>query len=138
MAPVACSAAWPCSAARFRTQLAPSQVSTMVAVKYVSFFVHLSLYYRVCTRSEGGHLHTSLCAETYRAPLCRRTLLMAGVSLCMSAVWLSAVADEVVALLQALGHILGITTVCPAFPTHRAFLRFCTAGQHHPRLQRCE
>ena len=58
-------------------------------------------------------------------------MLMAGVSLCMTAVWLSAVADEVVALLQALGHILGITTVRPRLPTHHARLRFCMAGQHH-------
>ena len=80
---------------------------------------------------EAGQLN-SLCAETIHICWCRRTLLMAGVSLCMSAVWLSAVADEVVALLQALGHILGITTVRPALPTLRACLRFCTAGQHHP------
>lgn len=115
----------------FCTQLAPSQIGSAVAVKYVSFFSHCCLRQELGRSLEQGSCN-SLCAKTCHVSWCRRTLLMAGVSLCMSAVWLSAVADEVVALLQALGHILGITTVRPALPTQRAFLRFCTAGQHHP------
>ena len=60
--------------------------------------------------------------------------MLAGVSLSMSAVWLSVVADEVVALLQALGHILGITTVRPA--PHIAHARaLCVAGLQCPHAK---
>ena len=109
----------PHSPVRLPPQLAASQLGTGSAVKRVLFFVHCCLQHKVGTGTclQQGY---SLCAETVHVPWCRRTLLMAGVSLCMSAVWLSAVADEVVALLQALGHILGITTVRPALPTHCA------------------
>lgn len=85
-------------------------MGTGVAVKCVAFFVHCCLRHKFARSLKKGTCKT-LCAEAFCVSWCRRTLLMAGVSLCMSAVWLSAVADEVVALLQALGHILGITTV---------------------------
>ena len=109
------------SAWQFDTQASPRCASSLITgVCWMSdqgcacILLRMQVtWIRVCSK-------TWTCVAKLSALRCRRTLVMAGVSLCMSAVWLSAVADEVVALLQALGHVLGITTVRPApHPWHK-------------------
>ena len=56
---------------------------------------------------------TFLCCllTFYHAPACRLNATFAILSVAMSSVWLSLIAGEVVALLEALGHIWGFDTV---------------------------
>jgi len=82
--PAACATAWACLSAALAAALG----------------------WRLCAPGGGGGGGGGGCAR--RAP--RRSLAIAGVSLAMSAVWLQAVACEVVALLQAGGRALGVAS----------------------------